>query len=52
MNNNVTFDKSCKEAYVRYANVYMSVNPDLSANILERLIEVDPTSPFCSASIG
>ncbi len=48
----LTFDKSCKEAYVRYANVYMSVNPDLSANILERLIEVDPTSPFAQRAVA
>jgi tetratricopeptide (TPR) repeat protein len=45
-------DRNCKEAYVRYADIYTIINPKLSIDILERLIAIDPSSPLAQRAIA
>ena len=46
------FDPDCKEAYVRYADIYTTINPKLSIEILERLIAIDPSSPLAQRAVA
>ncbi len=46
------FDPNCKEAYVRYADIYSTNNPKYSIEILERLVALDPSSPLAQRAVG
>lgn len=46
------FDPNCKEAYVRYANIYTTIKPKLSIEILERLIAIDPQFPLSQRAVA
>ncbi len=45
-------DPNCKEAYVRYADIYTTIKPKLSIEILERLIAIDPVSPLAQRAVA
>jgi len=45
-------DPNCKEAYVRYADIYSIIKPKLSIEILERLIAIDPNSPLAQRAVA
>lgn len=39
----ILFDEDCYDAYYKYANAYIGVNPQLSVNMLQKLKEKHPT---------
>lgn len=39
----IYFDPKCKDAYLKYANVYRGANPQLAVEKLEQLKEIDPS---------
>lgn len=38
----IYFDANCKEAYLKYADIYRAANPDLATQKLEELRAIDP----------
>lgn len=40
----ITYDPNATATYVKYANLYTQVNPQLSINILRKLLQVNPQS--------
>jgi len=48
----IMFDKTDKVAYLKEARVYKSINPQLSLEILDRLLEVDPNYIAAYAEVG
>lgn len=50
--NAILFDKTDKVAYLKEARVYKTINPTLSLEILDRLLEVDPDYIPAFAEIG
>ncbi|MBD5208116.1 MAG: tetratricopeptide repeat protein [Bacteroidales bacterium] len=39
-----TFDETASPAYVKYANLFNQVNPDFAINMLQKLLQKNPTS--------
>ena len=48
----LNLDKQCKEAYLRYANIYATVNAALAIQTLEELVALDPSSPLAQKTIA
>lgn len=46
------FDKNCIEAYVKYANTYFNVNPDVAIQKLETLIGINPNSALAQRELA
>lgn len=45
-------DESCTEAYVKYAKIYANVNPDLSIQMLDKLLSKNPSSLVAQQTIA
>ncbi len=45
-------DESCTEAYVKYAKIYAKVNPDLSIQMLDKLLSKNPSSLVAQQTIA
>lgn len=50
--NAILFDKTDKVAYLKEARAYKSINPTLSLELLDRLLEIDPDYIPAYAEIG
>ena len=50
--NAILFDPNNKVAYLKHARVYRTINPDLSLDILNRLVAVDPEYIPAYAELG
>ena len=51
-NQAIYFDENCSEAYLKYADVYQWVNPQLSIEMLERLNKKTPDDPRVDKQLG
>ena len=51
-NQAIYFDENCCEAYLKYADVYQWVNPQLSIEMLERLEQKIPDDPRVDRQLG
>ena len=51
-NQAIYFDENCSEAYLKYADVYQWVNPQLSIEMLERLQKKVPDDPRVDKQLG
>lgn len=51
-NQAIFLDENCAEAYLRYADVYQTVNPQLSLEMLERLYEKFPDDISVNKQMG
>ena len=51
-NQAIYFDEDCSEAYLKYADVYQWVNPQLSIEMLERLEQKIPNDPRVDRLLG
>ncbi len=47
-----TMDETCTEAYVKYANIYANVNPQLSIQMLDKLLAKNPSSLVAQQTIA
>jgi predicted Zn-dependent protease len=48
----IYFDAKCKEAYIKYARVYIKINPTAAIDKLQQLANLDPTSSLAYREIG
>ena len=51
-NQAIYFDENCSEAYLKYADVYQGVNPQLSIEMLQRLESKTPDDPRIDKLLG
>lgn len=51
-NQAIYFDENCSEAYLKYADVYQGVNPQLSIEMLQRLDAKVPDDPRVDKQMG
>ncbi|HOU69068.1 MAG TPA: hypothetical protein PKW49_10935 [Paludibacteraceae bacterium] len=48
----LTTNPKCEEAYIRYANIYTNINPKTAIEVLNRCVNVNPSSALAQRALG